>query len=259
MEAWAMNKQLMFFSGDALATVKINKKEMWEGLKNSPNSYEWIFPLLGDDCLVSSPYLFDFDFAPVDPNDPGASDLENTIRLYETLKGIPRNVVFCEQFLSGFIFTYGYPYFFQRWSSELKDDEENWLRHIFFLDGPRRAVAVNAVGRLFARGCKLIDDSLGNEHKYDLLKRAYAMPISLQVEYNTYADNPKIFQAFVETVLEFSESHGKLVDDDVRALAHHLSMIQGTSLAECLTKEEIKNRLSDFLPLYFAHKNSDIK
>lgn len=243
-----MEQTLRYISQPAIENIKSNLNTFWDGIKSNNLSSGAAFSFLEENPFLDSQHSFDFSFA--DGNEqfkkPSDSDCINSIKLYETLKDLPRNVVLSEQFLSGFLFTYGYQYFEWRWVPAYKDEASRALSHLFFLNDTRRSLAINVVGHLFLRAARLVEPELGKEHQYDLLKKAYNYPFVFRGEYHNYADNPKVHKALIKAALSIIDQGNKMGTRDFERLLTHLSMIGGISLSESLSENEIEDLLTEY-------------
>lgn len=234
---------MKYLSVAAINNVKSNSKTVWENIKANI-TIDSVFDFLSGDYWIESEYDFDFNFSMDGYARPEDSDYDNCVRLYETLKDIPLNILFSEQFLSGFLFTYGYEYFRWRWIDAVKDSPDS-LKHIFFWDGPRRSIAVNAIGRLLMRAFRLVDESLG-ESKYDLLKLAFENSGCFAIDYYTYADNEVVYRSFVNAYCQLKNEGYKINTSVTRTILKHLSMIQGMNIGENLNEYEIEERIVSY-------------
>ena len=241
-----MNSPLYLIKQTAISNIKTNPEIFWDAIKCNPLSADAPFAFLKEDFKEKTQFYFDFEFSMDGYKNPEQSDFDNTVRLYKALRDVPRNVLFSESFLFSFLFNYGYSYFHWRWIPVYKDEANRALSHILFLRNSRRAITVNAIGHLLFRAFMLIDDDLEGIQKYALLKKAYKYRNCFTIDYYSYADNKKVYRAFVKCVIAQGEKGRPLINSQVQKLCSHLSMIQGVSLCETLDENEIFTLLTEY-------------
>ena len=117
-------KPLYLFKQQAIDNAKSNPDLFWEGIVSNPLDADKAMSFLGNDYKEKTTFLFDFSFSMDGYQKPEDSDFNNTVLLYKALNTIPKNVLFSESFLSGFLFTYGYEYLHWRWIPSYNNNPE---------------------------------------------------------------------------------------------------------------------------------------
>jgi hypothetical protein len=242
-----MEHCIALITREALETAKTNRNEVYEFIKNNPNSSKWASDYFGEDYLRPSSYKLDLSFD-TKIEDPILSDIENSELIYSAFSPLDPYLIYDEQFLVSVLFSIGYKYVNKRWADALK--KPTAINHYFFPDNTnaRRGVAGHAIGRLYLRAKMTIDPSSRSEEKYLRMKKAYSIPALMDtIGWHPYADNQEVSFAFFDTVIKWVEENQIYpTKEAIRALAVKLSMILGISLGEFLGKDELEKRLSEY-------------
>ena len=239
-----MERQLRYFTDDALYFFKENKEEFCERMRNNPTSTDWLKDFYGKDPTVPSMYSFDFEFQEYDKNS-GIGDYKNAIALYELFqeKELGPATIYNEKFLSGFIFTFGYKYFMNVMGA---DEVSHVFATLFFEDGTRRAVARNTVGRLYRYVEMTIDDSL--EDKYEITKFAFQFPAVFAIKYNTNVDGEVTTKALFKAFKEWNyETHKPITNKKVELIKKHISILANISETDLMDEKSLIIYLKEYM------------
>jgi len=244
-----MEHCIALITREALETAKTNRNEVYEFIKNNPNSSKWASDYFGEDYLRPSAYKLDLSFD-TKTEDPILSDIENSKLVYSAFSPLDPYLIYDEQFLVSILFSIGYKYVNKRWVDALK--KPTAINHYFFPDNAnaRRGVAGHAIGRLYLRAKMSIDPSIHDEMRYSRMKKAYSVPALMDtIGWHPYADNQSVSFAFFDTVTDWVEKNEVYpTKEAIRVLAVKLSVILGISLGEFLGKDELQQRLATYFP-----------
>lgn len=166
-----MNKiNIAFITDDALETLYKNSEEVAEYLKKEKENSNWLKMIYKGDLFEEKKYKID-DITLLTDDNYDNVDFENSIRIYEALKDLPRYILTDERFWCWFNFTIGYKAALQAMKIKSKTTfEDHWL----FKQGKRRGIFFNVLARCYFRVALSVDETL--EDKYSLTRFVIESP-----------------------------------------------------------------------------------
>lgn len=230
---------LRVFTDKGLDYIHQNMSEFFEILKINKDSNSWIKDFCKKDPTNSSPYNFDFDFETNSIN-PIEGEYNNAIRLYELFKQnkIGNAVIYNEKFAAGFLYTYGYDYFF--WASDLA--AETRVSATFFFDhrkGLRQAIARNLLTRLY----KIVDMTIyeNNRDKYELTRFVFENPALRKIVYYPNMDGEKSSRCFIKAFKIWKEKNTdfQITSRIFEKIRLQFSAFSHVNMVECMPEETI--------------------
>lgn len=160
-----MNKiNIGFITDDALETLRKNSEKVAEYLMKEKENSNWLKMIYKGKIFEEKKYKIDNITLSTD-SDYSKVDFENSIKIYETLKELPRYILTDERFWCWFNFTIGYKAALQAMKINSKTTfEDHWL----FTQGKRRGIFFNVLARCYFRVELSVDERL--EDKYSLTR-----------------------------------------------------------------------------------------
>jgi len=236
--------KLKYFTLDTIDQIKVNITAFVEQMRQNPKESDWLKGFFGKDPFVSSRYEFEFSFK-IDENVPKNADYKNALALYNLFKDqkIGNAVIYNEQFLSGFIFTFGYEYFMWAMGAE---KESHVLGTLFFSKGVRQSIARNVVGRLYRYVESTVD--YRREDPFELTKFAFENPATLRMVYSPHMDGEKTRLAYFQALKQWKQNTGELITVNlVHKLLTRLSILRNVSVVDNMEENEIIAFINNFL------------
>ncbi|MBR2240254.1 MAG: hypothetical protein IJ890_02565 [Clostridia bacterium] len=161
-----MNKiNISFITDDALETLYKNSDEVANYLMKEKDNSNWLKLVYNGQIFEEKKYKINDIKLLTDDNYENV-DFENSIRIYETLKDLPRYILTDERFWCWFNFTIGYQAALQAMKINSKTTfEDHWL----FKQGKRRGIFFNVLARCYFRVALSIDEK-NTDDKYYLTR-----------------------------------------------------------------------------------------
>ena len=160
-----MNKiNINFITDEALETLYKNSEEVAELLKKEKENSKWLKLIYKGKLFEEKKYkISEIQLTTDDLYEK--VDFENSIKIYETLKELPRYILTDERFWCWFNFTIGYQAALQAMKINSKTTfEDHWL----FKQGKRRGIFFNVLARCYFRVALSVDEKL--EDPYELTR-----------------------------------------------------------------------------------------
>lgn len=151
-----MNKiNISFITDDALETLYKNSEEVANYLMKEKDNSNWLKLIYNGQIFEEKKYKINDIELLTDDNYENV-DFENSIRIYEALKELPRYILTDERFWCWFNFTIGYKAALQAMKINSKTTfEDHWL----FKQGQRRGIFFNVLARCYFRVALSIDEN----------------------------------------------------------------------------------------------------
>lgn len=161
-----MNKiNISFITDDALETLYKNSEEVANYLMKEKENSNWLKLIYNGQIFEEKKYKINDIKLLTDENYKNV-DYENSIKIYETLKDLPRYILTDERFWCWFNFTIGYQAALQAMKiNSTTTFEDHWL----FSKGQRRGIFFNVLARCYFRVALSIDEN-NIDDKYYLTK-----------------------------------------------------------------------------------------
>jgi len=158
---------IKFMTDSAIDTLKENQKAVTKNLKAFPNDASWLSSIVSGEIYEEKKYKIpDFELSISDTGDYSEVDYDNSIKLYESLKGLPRYILTDERFWAWINFEKGYQASLQ--AMPIKSDS-TFSDHWLFTKGTRRGFTFGVLSRCFLRVDLSVDED-NPDDKYWLTK-----------------------------------------------------------------------------------------
>lgn len=227
-----------YLTDNGIDVIKNNLDEFKE-LYSSQDTNAWVWSFNKVKVYAESSYDINFEFKN-DNGDYEPYECENAIALYELFKGlnIGEAVINDEKFIAGFALQYGYDYFKKTMGVK------SCGATLFFEDNTRRAMARNAIGRLYHRVKMTIDED-NEEDIYWLTKFAFKNNKVFRIEYDPIFDHKNISLPFFKALKRWSDAGHKIPQGDI--LRAHYSVLCYVNKVEIMEEEELIEYITEFL------------
>lgn len=243
-----MNKiNICFITDDALETLYKNSEEVANYLMKEKDNSNWLKMIYKGELFEEKKYKINEIELLTDENYENV-DLENSIRIYETLKDLPRYILTDERFWCWFNFTIGYKSALQAMKINSKTTfEDHWL----FKQGQRRGIFFNVLARCFFRVALSVDENA--EDKYYLTKFVIENPERFRtLSWRTNSSSKNVVLGALKAEKEIVEKYKDSIDVDkikyndgkgtiYSEVTKYLSLYGSVRLIDAATEEEIYN------------------
>ncbi|MEG0909841.1 MAG: DUF6339 family protein [Bacilli bacterium] len=163
---------ICFMSEEAIETLKVNQDVVTDNLKNNQDNSDWLKTIYSGKLYEEKKYKIpEFTLKTSDDGNYSKVDLENSIKLYESLKDLPRYILTDERFWAWINFEICYKACLQAMPIKSKSTFEN---HWLLTEGKRRGIFFGVMSRCYFRVDLTIDERLTD--KYELTKFAIESP-----------------------------------------------------------------------------------
>ena len=165
------NINICFMTDEAVETLRENAEQVTEYLQKEPNNSNWLKLIYKGKIFEElNQKIPDFELL-TDEDNYDNVDFINSVRLYESLKKLPRYILTDERLWLWILFTKGYKAALQAMKI---NSSTTFKQHWLFGLGKRRGMFFNVLGRCYLRIALTIDDSL--EDPYELSKFVIERP-----------------------------------------------------------------------------------
>lgn len=244
---------ICFMSDSAIETFRTNIEEVTKFLKENPNDTNWIKKIYNsEDIFIEKKYkINDFELDTSYDGNYVKVDYNNSIKLYENLKVLPRYILTDERFWAWFNFTIGYKASLQampiKSSSTFKD---HWL----FSGGQRRGLFFGVMSRCFFRVELTVDER--REDKYELTKFVIENPERFRnLTWRANSSQKHLVLGILKAEKEIYEKYGKKVKNNIYAdVAKFVSLYGSVRLIDAISEEEIYKAVYDYMEKWINKK-----
>ena len=243
-----MNKiNISFITDDALETLYKNSEEVAECLKREKENSEWLNNICSGKIFEEKKYKISEIKLLVDDNYEKV-DYENSIKIYEALKDLPRYILTDERFWCWFNFTIGYKAALQAMKINSKTTfEDHWL----FKQGQRRGIFFNVLARCYFRVALSIDENA--EDKYYLTRFVIENPERFRtLSWRANSSQKNIVLGALKAEKDIVEKYKEVIDVDkikyndgkgtiYSEVTKQISLYGSVRLIDAATEEDIYN------------------
>ena len=248
MEVKKMNKiNISFMTDEALETLYKNSEEVAEYLKKEKNNSDWLKFIYKGKLFEEKKYKINDIQLLTDENYKNV-DFENSIRIYETLKDLPRYILTDERFWCWFNFTIGYQVALQAMKINSKTTfEDHWL----FKEGRRRGIFFNVLARCYFRVALSVDEEA--EDKYYLTRFVIENPERFRtLSWRSNSSEKSMVLGALRAEKDMVEKYKEMIDVDkikynngkgtiFSELTKQISLYGSVRLIDAISEEEIYN------------------
>lgn len=234
-----MNKiNISFMTEDAVETLRKNAKFVTEKLKQNPENSDWIKEIYSGKLYEEKKYKIpDIELKISQNGNYKEVDYENSIKLYEALKDLPRYILTDERFWCWFNFTIGYKAALQ--AIPIKEKESTFLNMWLFTQGQRRGLFFNVMARCFFRVELSVDERL--EDKYELTKFVIDNPLRFrELTWRTSSSEKHIVLGTLKAEKAINEMYGDSISSEVyKEIAKYISLYGSVRLIDVVSEDDI--------------------
>lgn len=240
--------KLHFLSRDSLKTLKETFEENVDNYSSSSN--QWVYECFGN----TSPFLEfkkdipDFKLK-MDSDNPKETDAYNSIIIYKNLMELNDMQASDERLWIGLTHGDFYEYMQYRWSRQEKASATNIYARYFFAHGKRRSLITNSISRLWWIGKYTYEDSFENPFMLmDYFKTDFGTK-SLYLFSSNFSSNDRICKALLIAVNNFEKNDIKVNRNVFKEVIKYLNILGGTNLLDYFSREELTEKIEDYLKL----------
>lgn len=232
-------------SDEAVATIKANHHYVTEQMKENPMDNKWLLEFLGPNSFVEKKWIIeDFELKRSNNNDYKEVDYDNSVLLYEKLKGLPGHVLGDERFWCWLNFDKFYSVALQA----MPLTSESTLKlHYTFSEGTRRGIFFGALSRSYFRVALTIDENI--EDKYEYTKFAIENPERFRnLTWRTFSSNRDIVLGTLKAEKRYIDQKGHEPSTKYyKEVVKRISELGSVTLLDANTEEDINNFVFDQL------------
>ena len=249
-----MNKiNISFITDDALETLYKNSEEVANYLMKEKENSDWLKLVYRGELYEEKKYKIDNIELLLDDNYKNV-DFENSIRIYETLRVLPRYILTDERFWCWFNFTIGYKAALQAMKINSKTTfEDHWL----FKQGRRRGIFFNVLARCYFRVELSIDEKA--DDKYHLTRFVIENPERFRtLSWRANSSEKNIVLGALKAEKDIVEKYKDVIDVDrikyndgkgtiYSELTKKISLYGSVRLIDAASEEDIYNFVYNIL------------
>ena len=235
-----MNKiNISFMTEDAVETLRKNAKKVFEKMISNNENSDWLNEIYSGKMFEEKKYKIpQIELNISENNNYDDVDYENSIKIYEALKDLPRYIICDERFWCWFNFKIAYKAALQ--AIPLKS-ETTFLNMWLFENGNRRGLTFNVMARCYLRVDMSVDNTLSD--KYELTKFVIENPIRFRnLTWRAFSNNKKIVLGTLKAEKALVEKYGKdFSTAQYEDIAKKISLYASTKIIDVISEEEIYN------------------
>lgn len=226
-----------FMTDEAIETIKANIHKILPHAINNPASNAWV-----KSHVVRKPYqvkkytIEDFTLDISLSNNYKDVDFDNSIKLYENLKHLPRYVLADERFWAWLNFEKFYPV--ARQALPITQKESSLLDHYLFGHGTRRSLFFGVLSRCFLRVYLTVDES--QEDKYALTRFAIENPERIRnLTWRSGSNNRKLVRGVLKGEIRANEEFGNQINNDMyQVIAKEVYKLGSVKFIDAMSEDD---------------------
>lgn len=248
--------KLYIMKKDALEILKSNLDHVYN-LYYTENDNKWMSQVCGGDpfeqfCEVDNFNLYEL----YEDVSLGKVDFENCKILYKNLSFLSESNASDERLWAGLCNSVFYGYLRQRWEYDIKRPKipntsiSNIKSRFFFSGGTRSGIYRNSLAKYWWVGRHTYDPTKINEYeKLDIIGWNDISTKINEIFYNNnFSSNKNILNGIIGAIKDLKEDNINLSSKiHIRPALKMLNAVGGNTVLDCLSKEDIKNILVDFI------------
>lgn len=236
--------KIKFMSDHAISTIKQNINVVVEKMMNN-GSNQWMHELIGNHIFDEKEFeIEDFSLS-ISPNGNYKEvDFDNSIKLYESLRFLPRYILADERFWAWINFDKCYTTSLQAITIK---KTSTVLNHWLFTNGKRRSIFFGVMSRCFFRVERSVDNS--SVDPYELSKFVIHNPERFRnLSWRSYSNLKTVVIGVLRAEKE-AEKQLPLdnLNEKYAELAKHISRVGSIKLLDTFSIEEIENIAMSYL------------
>jgi hypothetical protein len=230
---------IQFLPEDDLLRLKSNLTALEKNFANPTN--DWLADVFGGKMPFKDTKFKVEDFElDMSQENPFHSEFENVKRVYNRLRFLTDSQASDERLWAALCLGPFYKYTKYRWGIKENCKASEIEQHFLFASGSRRGVTRNAVARLWWIGRLTYNEK--DEYELTEFLCSNADFVIQVLERNT-SNNPTILRAFLRAIIDAKKEGCQITQLRVRDLAKYLNLLGGTYILDCLTYEQIYNKI----------------
>lgn len=247
---------IKFIADDTLETLKANIKSTTKKIIDNPDDSSWINSVTNSETYVTKKYkIEDFDLELPKNEKDKETDIKNSIKLYESLKHLPKYILADERFWLWLMFEKAYKVC-QILMPIKSVDSSVFKDHWLFSAGNRRGIFFGVLSRCYYRVAMTVDETLNDP--YELSKFVIEVPERFRVyTWRSISSQKHIMLGILKAEKAVVDKYGK--EKEVGAiykdLVKDVSKLGSVKLIDAMSEEEIQQfvykkyckRLEDFI------------
>lgn len=244
-----MNKiNISFITEEALETLYKNSEEVASYLMKENDNSNWLEEIYKGKLFEEKKYKIE-DIELLTGDNYSNVDFQNSIKIYEALKGLPRYILTDERFWCWFNFTIGYKAALQAMKIKSKTTfEDHWL----FKQGKRRGIFFNVLARCYFR-VELSVDEENEEDKYHLTRFVIENPERFRsLSWRSNSSEKTVVLGALKAEKDIVEKYKDVIDVDkikyddgkrtiYTEVAKQISLYASVRLIDAASQEDIYN------------------
>jgi hypothetical protein len=234
-----MNKiNIAFMSDEAVETLRANPSLVTKGLKENPENSDWLKEIYSGKLYDEKKYkVSEIQLLTSENGNYEEVDFENSIRIYEGLKDLPRYILTDERFWCWFNFTIGYKASLQ--AIPIRDKDSTFLNMWLFTQGKRRGLFFNVMARCFLRVALTVDERL--EDKYELTKFVIENPLRFrELTWRSNSNEKHLVLGILKAEKKIFEEYGeRMKNSNYPEIAKYISLYGSVRLIDAVTEEDV--------------------
>ena len=240
-------------SDNAIETLRTNSNKVTEFLKNNPGSNEWLSNVYSGELFVDKKYKIpEFTLETNYKDNYYETDYNNSIRLYESLKELPRYILTDERFWAWINFTIGYEASLQ--AMPIKSSStfgDHWL----FNAGKRRGLFFGVMSRCFFRVELTVDETLND--KYELTKFVIENPERFRnLTWRSNSSQKHLVLGVLKAEKAIYEKYGNKVKNSIYSdVAKYISLFGSVRLIDAVSEQDIYEVVYNYMENKIKEEN----
>lgn len=228
---------IKFMDELVVETLKNNLVQVTSYMVNNKVNSTWIGKLVRGKIYTEKKYKIP-DFNLKENNDYKQVDFDNSIILYESLKDLPRHILFDERFWAWINFDKCYSQALQ--AMPVKEKISTVRDHYFFNSGARRSLFFGVMSRCYLRVALSIDERL--EDKYELTKFVIENPERIRnLTWRSFSNKKHLVLAVLKAEKKAYEKYGdKMPSSLFKEIAKYVSKIGSVRLIDAITEDNMQ-------------------
>lgn len=245
MEMNMIYTNIKYMKDKVTQTIKDNAVNYTNIITSNPTDNSWLFEEFEDPFEEKKFQIESLDFSKLNALDDDEITYQLSIRLYKSLKSLPKYVLSNENFWAWINFDLGY-HISQRLIKLSDDKSSTILNHYFFSEGVRRGKFFGVFSRLYFRAELTYDKEL-DDHFY-LTKIVNQYPKTFRnLSWRTYSNNYELVKKILKIQIKLEMKFGKKMTSKVyEKIAKHISNLGSSLYVDLLTHDELEIMIESF-------------
>lgn len=234
--------KIHFLKQDALAALRANVTDNVKHYKEKTN--QWIYDYFGDKDPFGEYKIDVEDFELVNMDNPGETDVTNSIIIYSAMKNISDTQATDERLWAGLCHSDEWEFLNKRWSGYKDVKDTDIYSRYFFGQEPKRSLFTNSLSRLWWVARLTYDPE--RKDPFELTKYfkvGFAKKALILFSHN-YMGNKTIAIGLIDALIHIKKTNPNISDVEIYYEAtKYLNILGGTYILDYFTSNEIKDKI----------------